>query len=146
MQPMEMTPVLRCIRYLEKVIWIETKADPLTTQDQKLLESLITNELIRKLGNDPKYHKSDAVYRQSIFHQYCISKEKVYIVDMDSNDPFVIRFFMANEYHKWHWISFDSLGSLFPNIKELWYCDWGDVNLCKNTMNNIYTTFKKITG
>eukprot|EP01083_Nonionella_stella_P116464 346066_1 len=146
----QLAPIFRCIRHLEKM------QDVVTMQDQKVLQSLIENELYRKLGTESKYSKCCGLhkYAGTIFHQYCVNKNKIEIdkENMVSNMAFLNRYFMVDEYPKWDWIDLNVLCSLYPNIEQLQYdgvrksddCTCS-IDLCKNTMENIYEHFEKIS-
>eukprot|EP01083_Nonionella_stella_P056631 149000_1 len=142
----QLAPIFRCIRHLEKM------QDVVTMQDQKVLQSLIENELYRKLGTESKYNKCHTLhkYAETIFHQYCINIDSIHTYK-EKMVPFLNHFFMVDEYPKWDWIDLNVLCALFPNIEVLFYdCRPGngdfDLYLCNNTMENIYQHFEKINA
>eukprot|EP01083_Nonionella_stella_P135229 411354_1 len=146
----ELAPMLRCMRHMEKIVTTTRNAVVMTMQDQTLLQSLIENELHRKLGNGSKYKKCGRFprYAANLFRQYCTKKERVCIdkVEMVSNMAFVSQYFMVDEYPKWDWTDLVVLRSLYPNIKYLRYSGSRECNidLCKNTMANIHDHFEKM--
>eukprot|EP01083_Nonionella_stella_P228106 808683_1 len=153
----QLSSVFRCIRHLDTLHSVRVKFEAMTSMhDQQLLQSLIENELYRKLGTESKYSKCGGLhkYAVTIFHQYCVNKNKIAIdkENMVSNMAFLNRYFMVDEYPKWDWIDLNVLCSLYPNIEQLQYdgvrksddCTCS-IDLCKNTMENIYEHFEKIS-
>eukprot|EP01083_Nonionella_stella_P116466 346072_1 len=149
----QLSSVFRCIRHLDTLHSVRVKFEAMTSMhDQQLLQSLIENELYRKLGTESKYNKCHTLhkYAETIFHQYCINIDSIHTYK-EKMVPFLNHFFMVDEYPKWDWIDLNVLCALFPNIEVLFYdCRPGngdfDLYLCNNTMENIYQHFEKINA
>eukprot|EP01083_Nonionella_stella_P297973 1011674_1 len=135
------TQILRCIKHLKEMTTY-SKDITIMAQDQKLLKSLIENELYQVLGKDSKYKKCERLskYEVNMFHQYCINVERLSI----RKQRIYCDYFMVSD-PKWDWVDLNVIRALYPNNKRLTY-HYNKSHLCKDTMENIYEHFNIISN